>query len=91
MQTQSVTSKEAADFAAVAYKELFDIVRDFDAIQDNAQNKTYAHVLLHANRQLLALYLMSADVANTNYISVIKNTACIIAFAYKELAEELGK
>ena len=70
------------------YNELTATVREFDKIQENASSMFYARVLVHANRELLALYLLSGEGASANFPSALSNAICAVVFAYLDLVWE---
>jgi len=80
-------AREVAAEALRLYNELKDVVAGLDAVQ--IQNVACSEVLVAANKQLLALFLLSTETKEDTGPSSLKHCICSIKFAYIELLTSL--
>ena len=78
-------AREAAAQAQIMYGELLAAIAEFDKICSDAQNETYSAVAVAANKQLLALFLLSAEKDSEQISSAVKHCICSVKFAYLEM------
>ena len=89
---QSLREKPANNAPAEAlrlYNELGKTVSVFDRTQQAASSLVYSKVLVAANKQLLALFLLSTKKSGDNIVSAIEYCICSIKFTYIELVTTL--
>lgn len=92
MVLQGIYAKPAREVGAEAlrlYNELADAITIFDRIQGATNSQTYSEVLVAANKQLLALYMLSIQKDTEDISSVLKHCMCSIYFARFELLTSL--
>lgn len=82
-------AKEVSALALEMYNELATKVLQFDEFQVNATSAMYREVLVASHKQLLALFMLSAEKNADNISSATKYCICAISFAYIELLTSL--
>lgn len=85
-RTGAVAAAEVSNAALQNYNSLQIAVKQLDEIQEGVSDTFFAKVLFAANKQLLALYLLSGSALNTSFESDIAACICNIIFAYSELS-----
>ena len=85
----TISQKEIADNARIAYNELIRLTTEFQDIQFKASNPVYSLILIYLTRQLLGLNIIWIEGLSDNFIHILKNAACWVAFAYCDLVNEL--
>jgi hypothetical protein len=81
---------EITNWALLQYNVLSRLINDFDRIQEIVQSVDYAKVLIHANKQLLALYMLSNEMRSKTFESDIKNAICSVGFSHVEMLQSLN-
>jgi len=85
---QSLSGKSAREVAAEAlrlYNEFRVVVSNFGTIH----NIVYSEIQVAANKQLLALFLLSTEKSGSSISSALEHCICSIKFAYMQLLTSL--